>query len=612
MQSNQTELAAETQISQSGVTEVESQHQIDIEELCTSQQSMTAQTISSSSPLADERQSENGSSPDDNSKPLQQETLSHLDHVANSTAVDCDRQPSPPDCLCSNDAIAEFMLQQPARSDDKSQSLLNDDEQKTVTRVTECDRTTVAEVAELPDGEELENIVYEDIDQYQISEGVDNDEDSSSAAYLDPASSLSERIRLCRAELLPRRRQSAASSSVVKSSSLRSYRSTLLRSSMGSDGAAVTSRNGSCRPEARQQVPGYWTTEPPSRRTLTRGYLLLVTETGADSACQKNDFASFDGRKLMETIGTRTPAVVQPCDGGNSESVAAKMEENDDAVKSDRVLSMTDVDSKDDRLTLAEKSPEPQPATSGGYAELQLCESVGDENDGRSSSDTPPRSASEPHVLAFDREGAAYYIPRSELRRYGDPTGESWFYPIALTVHQASLFIGAERQEGCFLVYRPAGDSRWQNRRRQFSGSPVSDVADTVEYMLSVGTFGGQVLHYQVVAGGDGTADGCSLSIRGDQRRRSFLTIGELVDYFRRNRGRLATRLRRPLREARWPPMAIDRKSFEIRREDLQLSGESRSRDEDSGMVCIGNYSDGKQTMPVSCVQKLLDLIHGR
>lgn len=113
----------------------------------------------------------------------------------------------------------------------------------------------------------------------------------------------------------------------------------------------------------------------------------------------------------------------------------------------------------------------------------------------------------------------------------------------------------------------------------------------------------GQVLHYPVVSSGD---DG-ALSVRGDCRRRSFLTVGELVEYFRRNRGRLATRLRRPLSEARWPPqlkMAAGdryRKSIvEIRRADLQLSGESRGRDEEFGMVCVGTYSDGTQTIEVS------------
>jgi hypothetical protein len=178
----------------------------------------------------------------------------------------------------------------------------------------------------------------------------------------------------------------------------------------------------------------------------------------------------------------------------------------------------------------------------------------------------------------LDRDGIVYCIPRSELRRHGDPSGEPWYYPIAISVRQATLFIALERQEGCFMVYQPSSLIESPGNRQ------------SIPYFLSVGRSDGQVLHYPVMGG----VAGEGLYVKGDRRRRSFMTLAEMVDYFRRNRGRLATRLRRPLREARWPPIFDlvvtengDRK-YEIGRDQLQLTGDGRVVE--FGIVCIGNY----------------------
>lgn len=84
----------------------------------------------------------------------------------------------------------------------------------------------------------------------------------------------------------------------------------------------------------------------------------------------------------------------------------------------------------------------------------------------------------------------------------------------------------------------------------------------------------GEVLHYNVVRRGGG-----DFSIQGDSR--SFLSLDELVDFYRCSRGRLATRLRRPLSQATLPVKATMTtrycEMFEIDRADVSFSSKTLS-----------------------------------
>jgi len=59
-------------------------------------------------------------------------------------------------------------------------------------------------------------------------------------------------------------------------------------------------------------------------------------------------------------------------------------------------------------------------------------------------------------VLALDRQGSAFYVPRTSLQRFGDSSGQPWYFPTPLSPHQASIFVAAQHQNGCFVVYKPA------------------------------------------------------------------------------------------------------------------------------------------------------------
>jgi len=514
--------------------------------------------------------------------------------------------------LCSNNAVAEFMQQtercHEARklSSDGYGRQPHDGEADTHEGLQLCAASLQAIEANRDDNNDEESIVYEDIDQYQMMADLDNeiDDDTTSAAYLDPAtsSSLSGRLRLLRAELMQRRRMSAArlSDADKGSSAGRSYNGHRRRSLLLDQESAHLRRNSSGLQSGQQQQLSV--TLPPIHRTLANGCLLVVVEKDSSAVALRDEALresiETDGHPVVEatslqlspTIHRRRPDEVSTAGTLSSLKPDGDFEDNEYE---------TAVDEQQDRShALLSRSQPVMSSTSRNEPERATSDVIRTrQNSGHSSVKT---TVAESHVFAFDHEGFVYYIPRFELRLHGDPTGESWFYPIALTVHQASLFVSAERQEGCFVVYRPAGSSELLHPSHFSDGLVRVEGDDDVQYVLSVGRSDGQVLHYLIV--GDGRRDliSSSLRIRGDRPWRSFLTVAEMVDYFRKNRGRLVTRLRRPLCEARWPPMIADRNSYEIRREDLQLSGESRGRDEDFGMVCLGAYKNGNETLPVS------------
>lgn len=169
-------------------------------------------------------------------------------------------------------------------------------------------------------------------------------------------------------------------------------------------------------------------------------------------------------------------------------------------------------------------------------------------------------------TLGFDKEGCAFYIPSQFLKKYGEPEGEPWFYPTSMTSRQASLFLSSMRQEGCFVVY--------------CSDDGVSNVA----YNLSVCLTSGDVVHYHILENIHG-----DFGIEGHDH--TFMTVSELVEYFRRNKSSLATRLRRPLSCAKQPitPGYHYDIRYELNRNDLSLTGNIIGQG-NFGVVCSGLY----------------------
>ena len=182
-------------------------------------------------------------------------------------------------------------------------------------------------------------------------------------------------------------------------------------------------------------------------------------------------------------------------------------------------------------------------------------------------------------VLAIDNIGRAFYVPRNALKLYGDPSGEVWFYPLPISSKQAAIFLGEINMEGCFLVYKPS-----------ISINPA------ILYNLSISLGSGDVVHYHIVENIHG-----DLLIEGDDH--SFLTIKNLVHYYRCNKGHIATRLRRPLREAN---LAIEsgyhyEAKWEIDRASLKLSGNMIGQGA-YGYTCSGVY--GRTPVSVKVLQQ--------
>ena len=163
--------------------------------------------------------------------------------------------------------------------------------------------------------------------------------------------------------------------------------------------------------------------------------------------------------------------------------------------------------------------------------------------------------------MAYDGRGRVFYVPAGDVRAHGDPAGEPWFFPVPLTALQATVLLASRRRvEASFLVY-----------------------GDGSEYRLAV-CRGVDVLHYGIARnpGGD-------VSLSG--HRHSFLSVSDLVDYFRHNRSGLATRLGRPLSVAVLPVAAgrdYDSR-FELSRTHLSIAGNIIANGR-FGVVCAGEY----------------------
>jgi len=81
-------------------------------------------------------------------------------------------------------------------------------------------------------------------------------------------------------------------------------------------------------------------------------------------------------------------------------------------------------------------------------------------------------------IMAFDRQGSVFYVPRSSVRRFDDSSAQPWLFPVPLSSHQATVYVAGPRQNGCFVVYRPCLEER------STKGHP--------EYVLAVGLSQGE------------------------------------------------------------------------------------------------------------------------
>ena len=192
--------------------------------------------------------------------------------------------------------------------------------------------------------------------------------------------------------------------------------------------------------------------------------------------------------------------------------------------------------------------------------------------------------------LGYNSSGVALYVPVNSLKAYGDPTDELWFYPASLTALQATLFLRAENRRGCFVVYRSASNT----------------TSGTVAYVLSVCLGNSDVVHYSIVCNPRG-----DLTVSGHDH--SFLSLADLVTYFRRNRGGLACRLLRPLRDARRPPTAgVDFPArYELPRSDVVVTSRmALDRPGRLGTDFLGKYRG--HSVVVRIMRPNPDLLHRR
>ena len=134
----------------------------------------------------------------------------------------------------------------------------------------------------------------------------------------------------------------------------------------------------------------------------------------------------------------------------------------------------------------------------------------------------PTRTDQEGHsqrVIAYDRSGQRLHVPAANLKRYDDPTGEKWYYPVKISKEVAQLLLTGH-QIGTFLVYQT-----------------LSPTCET-KFNLSLCYGKGKCTHHHIYQDQDG-----SLGFKG---KNTFLNVADLVAYYKTNRDCLPCRLRRP------------------------------------------------------------------
>lgn len=120
------------------------------------------------------------------------------------------------------------------------------------------------------------------------------------------------------------------------------------------------------------------------------------------------------------------------------------------------------------------------------------------------------------YVQVYDKSGALLLVPQDCIKRYDDPNGEPWFYPISINIRAAAALL-KKQPMGTYIFYKSTDSSPYRM-------SLVSDQKCTVK-------------HFQINSYGEGCY--------GFNVEKTFLTIQDLQAYYQNNRGRLPCRLRR-------------------------------------------------------------------
>ena len=135
------------------------------------------------------------------------------------------------------------------------------------------------------------------------------------------------------------------------------------------------------------------------------------------------------------------------------------------------------------------------------------------------------------YIVVTDKICRSLLVSRQNLQLHGDPRRESWFFPLALSSKQAVLILNGMKMPGCFLVYQS------------------TDGHSNVRYNLSL----------SIPSGGVKTLHICESL---DQEffivsERTFCTVIDLVNYYKRQKGTLPYRLRRSPGELARPEMLL-------------------------------------------------------
>ncbi|XP_078669492.1 uncharacterized protein LOC144910364 [Branchiostoma floridae x Branchiostoma belcheri] len=156
-------------------------------------------------------------------------------------------------------------------------------------------------------------------------------------------------------------------------------------------------------------------------------------------------------------------------------------------------------------------------------------------------------------ILVHNKQGIKGYIDLKNVRTHGSPEDERWFFPLAISSRCATILLESVNHEGCFLVRKTCSDDR------------------RITFVLSV-WHDGSAYHYPIR---EDTAKNVRIS-----RQRTFFTVGRLIEFYKRDRGVLRTRLTFGVKELLSPShdnepseqqLSLDRSKLQLK--DVFLHG---------------------------------------
>ena len=180
-------------------------------------------------------------------------------------------------------------------------------------------------------------------------------------------------------------------------------------------------------------------------------------------------------------------------------------------------------------------------------------------------------------IIALDKNADLICLTKECIKKYGEVMQQAWYYPYKTTHKQITLFLLSVKQLGTFVVYCPIAKD-------------ANDIANN--FYLAV-YYRKDVFHYTILETPTG-------NYKLSEDTVSFISIEDLIACYQYNRGKIVTRLRRPLKFSdKNVNFFVEYESLKaIQKEQVTFKNRSSASSENY-LKYIGSYFSGEELLNV-------------